>query len=256
MRAVEYPSRRTFPQEPARRGVARSGDGAAIMPTEIGTLFRDLRRALALSMPQLARILKTRIGVLQALEMGDIERLPPWPETARVITAFTELGRIDPSPVLRILGAHMAANATPAQTSSPFHQDAVHKLKTLAQSANLGPGATRARQYSAAILQTVANKTATVAARTIRKRALPLYLPRKGLILLIAATCILGALYQIDGSRLSSHLADLSPPLSRMLHRAQGYFRNQDESVKDGLRWIEVDDPRSRRGDRLDGGRS
>jgi hypothetical protein len=49
----------------------------------------------------------------------------------------------------------------------------------------------------------------------------------------------------------SSILSSISHPFSRVVGWASGYFQEHFGPVKDGLRYIEVDDPRSRRGDKL-----
>lgn len=43
----------------------------------------------------------------------------------------------------------------------------------------------------------------------------------------------------------------LPEPVARMLARVVDFARVQLAPVREGMRWIEVDDPRSRRGDKL-----
>ncbi len=85
---------------------------AAALPlnTDTGQLFRELRRCLKLSLPELARRLETRIDVITALEAGDVRSLPSWPETVRVVSAYTMLVKIDPRPVLHVLSEKISAD--------------------------------------------------------------------------------------------------------------------------------------------------
>jgi hypothetical protein len=50
---------------------------------------------------------------------------------------------------------------------------------------------------------------------------------------------------------LEAAVSNLPPSVARMVRGAQNYVIVQMAPVKDGLRWIDVPDPRSRRGDKL-----
>ena len=52
-------------------------------------------------------------------------------------------------------------------------------------------------------------------------------------------------------SVLEAAVARLPPPMKRLVRGAQNYVIVQLAPVRDGLRWIDVPDPRSRRGDKL-----
>ena len=67
---------------------------------------------------------------------------------------------------------------------------------------------------------------------------------------LIAALFIIVA-YFAQGSALQASLATLHPPIAKLMRGAQDYLLHRAAPVRDGLRWIEVDDPRSRKADRL-----
>ena len=67
---------------------------------------------------------------------------------------------------------------------------------------------------------------------------------------LVAALFIIVA-YSAQGSSLQASLATLHPPLVKLMRGAQDYLLHRAAPVREGLRWIEVDDPRSRRGDKL-----
>lgn len=210
---------------------------------EIGPLFRDLRRALHVPLPALARQLATRIEVLQALETGDTQRLPPWPETARVVTAYTALGAIDPNPVLSLLRAHVPSGGPkpPARAPAPApsrkdhargHAPALQTALTSSFSAVAGrlSGAARAARAGSVLV--------------LKQRV-----GRRG-ILTLGGLCLAIFAYIAHSAAADTILAP-SSPVARISRVIEDYVLWQRAPVREGLRWIEVDDPRSRRSDRL-----
>ncbi|MCB1528573.1 MAG: hypothetical protein KDJ45_12840 [Hyphomicrobiaceae bacterium] len=99
----------------------------------VAQLLAGVRGALGLSVPGLAAQLQTSAGVIQALELGRLESLPPWPETRRLVDAWLALAGLDPRPALagldqayETVGGAMpvslratAAIAAPEPSSSP-----------------------------------------------------------------------------------------------------------------------------------------
>ncbi len=86
------------------RAPAMTGTDAAI-----AELFRDLRQLLRLSEVDVAWRLKVPVDVIVALEKGEVNRLPPWPITERLVVAYTAMAGIDPRGVLAHLAASVAA---------------------------------------------------------------------------------------------------------------------------------------------------
>src|SRR3990170_2806236 len=174
------------------------GRGSASAAAESAGLFRDLRRVLKLSLPQIALRLGSRIEVIEALETGNARRLPPWPETVRVVTAFTGLARIDPRPVLAIIHDEMVLAAAARRRDAE------------------NPG---------------------------RKRLL---------LLLLAggAPLLLGTALARPGM-LEATVSALPSPLARLVRGIEDYALQHMAPTHDGLKWIEVDDPRTRRTDKL-----
>ncbi len=70
----------------------------------IARFFMDLRRALRLTLPQAAHYLKVHTGVLEALETGQVEYLPPWPQTVQIVMGYTSMAGVDGRPVLNAIG--------------------------------------------------------------------------------------------------------------------------------------------------------
>ena len=82
---------------------------------EVAELFRDLRAATALSEMELATRIGTRPEVVQALEQGALNALPPWAETCRVVNAYGTLLNLDVRPLLRRIYAQLEAGIVELQ---------------------------------------------------------------------------------------------------------------------------------------------
>ena len=86
---------------------------------EVAELFRDLRAATALSEMDLAARIGTRPEVVQALEQGALQALPPWAETCRVVNAYGTMLNLDVRPLLRRIYAQLEAGIVELQPK-PF----------------------------------------------------------------------------------------------------------------------------------------
>jgi hypothetical protein len=200
-----------------------------------GPLFRDLRRALSLSLPDVAGRLGTRIEVISALEGGDVRRLPPWPETVRVVTLYTGLAGIDPRPILGLIHREIAvSDAVPvADTQEPGEAGVLARL----------------RELYGDVLGRAGERFGRVSLGIDASRASAL-LDGRRLSAVGAVLVILVALFA-QASTLQASLATLQPPIMGLMRGAQDYLLTRVAPQHDGLRWIEVDDPRQRRTDRL-----
>jgi len=231
---------------------AQGGTQAAfIMAAEVGRFFQDLRRALRLSEIDAARRLATRPDILAALETGNIGGLPPWPETCRIVRTYTGFAGLDPRPVLfsleQLRGAAMSAPA--ARRGSGFSMPRMPDLMALKQSVSAlarmprrapapvpapAPAARPAYQPEPAAAPRRQHQHQT-ARRVLFGLSLPV-----ALLMLLTQTSVLEAAV----SRMPS-------PMARFVRGAQEYIAVKMAPVRNGMRWIEVDDPRSRRGDKL-----
>jgi transcriptional regulator with XRE-family HTH domain len=231
--------RESHPLSPRVRHV--QGAASERAAAEISCLFRDLRRVLRLSLPELASRLGTRINVIAALERGETHRLPPWPETVRVVTAFTGLADIDPRPVLGIIRRQMESGARTVPDARP-------RLWQLRAAASmLAARAARARMATEEIRTRFAELAEGASG----------YAPRLGwrLLLVLAALGLSTATYLSQGGWREASLSALPAPLARLMHGIDDYLVWQTAPTRDGLKWIDVEDPRTRRGDRLDSSR-
>ncbi len=228
-------SRATPTAPPSKGGYAP----AAALPlnTDTGLLFRELRRCLKLPLPELARRLETRIDVITALEAGDVRSLPSWPETVRVVSAYTMLAKIDPRPVLHVLNDKISAD---------------NLLRATERTGRPSPRGFGLSTRLSALWAGQNARTPTLMAWV--SHFIP-PLPRSGKSALrwAAAVLVLAAilLLTVIPSKLQQASATgASGAVTRMFGGLKGML-GAGPMVRDGFTWIEVSDPRSRKGDKL-----
>jgi hypothetical protein len=187
------------------------------MAQEVGRFFQDLRRAFRASQSQIAERLATRIDIIAALEAGQVRSLPPWPETCRIVRTYASLAQLDPRPALTALEMLMGA-----EVHAPAPQPRrVQRKRVLA-----GVGEGLRELWEGRVGQAIRMLIVVTVPVTI--------------ILLVTQTAVLEAA-----------VAQLPPSVARIVRGAQNYVIVRFAPVHDGLRWIDVPDPRSRRSDKL-----
>ncbi len=67
---------------------------------KIGHIFRNMRAATRLPREAIARRLATTAATIEDLENGAVSSLPHWRETVRIVRSYCELLRLDPEPIL------------------------------------------------------------------------------------------------------------------------------------------------------------
>jgi cytoskeletal protein RodZ len=196
---------------------ARAPVHGVSMAEQVGRFFIDLRHAFRASQAQIAQRLSTRIDIVAALEAGQVRALPPWPETCRIVRSYAALAGLDPRPALTSLELLMAA-----QVHAP-------------------PAPTRRRRQKGALsaaadgLRELWEGNVGQAVRMLFAVSVPV-----ALIVLVTQTAVLEAA-----------VSNLPPSVKRIVRGAQNYVIVQLAPVRDGLRWIDVPDPRTRRSDKL-----
>lgn len=231
--------------------------GAAASDPEIARLFSELRHYLGLPIPQVGQMISAHPGVIAALEAGRIDLLPPWSETARIATAYIALANLDPRPALDRLAVLMgisipaAPHAQPAarpSTSSSRPHDAATPVARIV--GRLSEAANRAREqaatpdmlaeWSAHLKETAAGVRASIL--SVRAPVRWVGAAALGLILLGSAA---------PSGVLQASVNGISEPISGLWHTLSGQGSTMRVIVRDGLKWIEADDPRDRRSDKL-----
>lgn len=196
---------------------------------DVGRFFLDLRHTLGASVPDAARRLTTLPAVIAALETADIESLPPWSETQRIVMGYAALAGIDGRPALTALGILACEAEQRRQT--------VQEAEAVRPAFNAS--SERLRQIQVAIAEgarrlpiEALNQARERPVRTFYTLSLPLAL----LLLLLNPQGIGGA---------------LAKPFNSGVASVQDFLAVTFAPRREGLRWIEVSDPRTRRGDRL-----
>jgi cytoskeletal protein RodZ len=190
------------------------------MAHEVGRFFADLRRAFRVTQAQIAAQLSTRIDIIAALETGQVRALPPWPETCRIVRSYAALAGLDPRPALASLEMLLQAEVyapAPKRAPAPRRQR---------EPALAAAGETVRELWEGRVGQAIRMLVVVTVPVTI--------------ILLVTQTAVLEAA-----------VAKLPPSVARIVRGAQNYVIVQFAPVRDGLRWIDVPDPRSRRSDKL-----
>lgn len=188
---------------------------AAQARAQSARFFLDLRQHLRLARVAIADRVGTSATVIEALEAGDMARLPRWPETVRIVQSYLQIVQLDPRPVLHAL-----------------HEAHSHHLKL---QENLGFfGRLGQAWQSGTLAERIEKSFAAVKSRTLRwTTAASLPVALIGWLMLASvpqASIIPGPLAAMFG---------LKPVQSVLVSR------------RDGFTWIEATDPRTRRGDKL-----
>jgi hypothetical protein len=204
------------------------------MAQEVGRFFVDLRRAFRASHAHIAERLATRIDIIAALEAGDVRALPPWPETARIVRGYTHMAGLDARPALTSLELLLQAAAqAPARPLAKPMRPA--RPSRRARRTDDTDGAEPGLSTVLSSLKEMWEGRMGQATRMLIVVTVPITL-----ILLVTQTAVLEAA-----------VSRLPPSVARMVRGAQNYVIVQFAPVRDGLRWIDVPDPRTRKGDKL-----
>lgn len=225
----------------------------------VGALFTDLRKALRLTVPEAAERLGTRIDVVIALEAGVVERLPPWPETRRLVERYTRLAGIDARPVLDVLAQAQTRDIPMIDVTPipPRPHPAAGRIAPPPAAARFSPrrmaGAMFARPNAR---PERAAEGPAVAAGLVT--GLLAWLPhtsgwrpsRGGLIKgAIAAAALMLAM---SDSRLAGATASILPgPLAAVALGINDLALRAVSPRREGLLWIDAADPQARKGDKL-----
>lgn len=228
-----------------RRGTAGGVNLGAVAERPAGidermaAIFRDMRIGLRVSVPELARMLGTSVGVIETLEAGRVRAFPAWPETVRLVSQLGKLYRVDARPIL----ARIRDQVGPAGLGQFPH--AVSPGRAPVDKHPLLRIRDRAR--GAAIRREDWRETAPRRRRRARRLA-------RALFAISAPVALFGGLLwlaQTQPSLIFGAVNALPKPAARALRPAAEYVVVQVAPRREGLRWIEVADPRSRKADKL-----
>ncbi len=176
--------------------------------------------------------LLTHVQVIAALENADVRYLPAWPETARIVMAYAAWARIDGRPILGALAA--------LQNGAVPHRPL--PVRNAAAYAHMQQSVERLRQAGVVLVegakrlpQEAINQARERPARTFYAVSLPMCL----VLLMLNTSLLQGAFNTVGG------------PVAKVASSLRASLAVQFAPVREGLRWVEVEDPRSRRSDKL-----
>ena len=196
---------------------------------QVAQMFRNMRAAMGVSRETIARRLATSPSTIDNFEAGTISALPHWKETARIVRSYCELLRMAPEPILRRIHDRLLAIASQPRSPDPPPPRVLRSVRTVRT-------------------EPPAAKTEPAPVRpTRRRRARRLFALSAPIALLlgvaILAQVMPGLIYRgvgvLPGSIESPMRAGLDYVVLLMAPR------------REGLRWIEVGDPRLRKADKL-----
>ncbi len=183
------------------------------------------------SAADVAGVLGTTSHVIELLEAGAVRALPPWPETQRIVLTYGSHLRIDTRPILERIAAQVAAPAVSVTHSKaqvpPAEGEAAEPVDIPTMPPPAIEGAWRRRR---------------------RRRA------RRTFLAISAPMVVAGLgvwLAQAQPPMLVAAVNALPGPISRPIRSGLDYLLLQSAPRRDGLRWVEVADPRLRKSDRM-----
>jgi hypothetical protein len=208
----------------------------SVMAAEVARFFQDLRGALRLTPAQIAQALATRVDIITALESGRTGALPPWPETCRIVRTYAGFAGLDPRPVLHSLEQLYVSEPRAAPKVRGPRRSLIPNLGKQGAPimAAIGGGGRRAAEAARNVRQVVNDHAG-----------------RPGMALFTVTMAIALILLVTQTAVLEAAVSQLPPSMKRIVRGAQNYVIIHLAPVRDGLRWIDVADPRTRRSDKL-----
>ena len=203
----------------------------------VAAIFRDMRVGLGVSAANLAHALGTTVAVIETLESGRVRAFPAWPETVRIVSELGKLHRVDTRPILaRIRDQVGPAGLGQVPKTAPATRTPVDKHPLL-----------RIRDRARSARREAWREGAQHARRQVRRAA-------RALFAISTPVALFGGvlwLAQTQPALISRGVAKLPEPVARVVRPAAEYLVVQMAPRREGMRWIEVADPRTRKSDKL-----
>lgn len=241
-------------------------------------LLGGIRQAMGVTQQGLAVRLGTTPAIVADLESGAFDILPAWPETRRIVDMWVAGAGLDPRPALASLALALEPRdalaalrmtpprgdrASPGSTRQPVHHPSFGGGSGGPDRASEHEGSSRSRAFGAALgaMQrvfsrlSIKNRPLKPRPRSLIKLSVGLPPSRAGrwaaLVVVIGVLATTAAQTKVFAAAFSR----LPAPAERAVRSISDFFAVRFAPVREGHRWIEVDDPRSRRGDKLRIGR-
>lgn len=209
----------------------------------LGSLLGDMRLALGMTPGELALRLGTTVDVVMTLEQGRLRALPHWEETQRVIGGLAALHRVDPRPILQ----RIYEQTNPTSLGAPPERRPAALLRTSER-----PGS---RVEAAAPTAGTTTRVQPSASPTKRWKSRPLGRGRGRALMAVAGPMVAIAAVvwtvQAQPRALRDAISVLPASISHPMLSGLDTLTIRLTPRRDGLRWIEVADPSSRKADKL-----
>jgi hypothetical protein len=238
-------NREQRPAQAARRvHITGVSERPAGVDERLAAIFKDMRRGLNLSADKLALALKTTPHVIQLLEGGRVRAFPAWPETVRIVTELGRLYRVDTRPIL----TRIRDQAGPAGLEQvPDPREPTISAKAVAATLDSRHPLVRAMSRRRRKRAESDPETRRRLKRKTRRAARTLF----ALSAPVALMAALMWLAQAQPALILHAVSALPQPVAKMLRPAASALIVQLAPWRDGMRWIEIDDPRLRKTDKL-----
>ena len=237
-----------------------------------------MRLALPMTPGELALRLSTTVDVIATLEQGRLRALPHWEETQRVVGGLCALHHVDPHPILhRILeqASTTQFGAPPVRGPGKLHRTGGHPAAPPARPATHAahphhaqpPAATRQPERRQPQQQPRPQERAVSRAAPRTEQPAKTGKPRKpwrrpslshgpGRVLLAVAgpmVAVAAAVWAVQAQprALRAAIDVLPAPVSQSMLTGLDALAVRLAPRHDGLRWIEVADPSTRKADKL-----
>lgn len=209
----------------SRLRISAIDEPAAGRDEQLGNIFHNMRLSLKLTREGVARRLAVKPSTIDSFESGVVTALPHWKETVRVVNGYCHLVGIDPDPILWRISSQLQAG--PGQSRAPSTRKHAQPAASSAPSRRAERDTDRPRRR--------------------RRRA------RTLLVVSAPIALLAGAIYvaQMMPGEVYGAIRLLPEPLAKPVRAGFDYFMLLTAQRRDGLKWLETGDPRSRKADKL-----
>ena len=224
----------------------------------LGTLLRDMRLALRMTQGELALRLAASVDVIATLEHGRLRALPHWEETQRVIGGLCALHRVDPRPILQRIIEQTSpthVGAPPERGPGILQRSATRTSPPVTADRTGNPTGDRKRKRTTQSTKPAAPERAK-SKKTPKRWRKPSLGHRGGRVLMaVAAPMVLiaAAVWTIQAQprALRDSIEVLPASIAQPMLTGLDSLAMRLAPRRDGLRWIDVADPSSRKADKL-----
>lgn len=233
----------------------------------LAQIFCTMRATIGWRQEEVASFICTTNDVVESLEAGRMKALPAWPETMRLIAAYGKLVDADIRPVLDRL-QQQGPFRVPIERQTPLGgrqqmPGPVERTPRTAPPSSRATGPTMAppsvparwaRVPRPPRLALPAGLARRLTAKTFRLTGVAPRRITRGMAMIALATLLaVGTIAALTAlpTALNAAADQLPPELAKSIRSGLDRLKVSLAPFRESLKWIDVADPRSRKGDRL-----